>query len=74
MLRDVKFIKLNARLRKMRNSYPGEFHRVFQSFNDLGDIKAVELRALLLYIGPYLFKGNKVVQCWRLYVFMMCSY
>ena len=61
MLRDFKFILLDRRLRKMRTSYPVEFHRIFQSFNDLDDIKAVELRALLLYLGPYLFKGKKNV-------------
>ena len=44
----------------MRSSYPKEFHRIFQSFNDLGDIKAVELRGLLLYLGPYLFKGKNI--------------
>ena len=49
--------RIDARLSKIRKSYPKEFHRIFKSIYKVRQMKAVELRALLLYFGPYEFKG-----------------
>ena len=49
---------ITQRLLNISHSYPKEFHRVFKAFNKVKRIKAVELRALLLYTGPYVFKSK----------------
>jgi hypothetical protein len=49
--------QLEKRLHRIRLSYPQEFHRVIVSFKYANTLKVVELRALLLYIGPVIFKG-----------------
>ena len=49
--------RIDARLSNIRKSYPKEFHRIFKSMYKVRLMKAVEFRALLLYFGPYVFKG-----------------
>lgn len=48
---------INRRMRLIRFSYPKEFHRIPTSLKNVGGLKAVELRSILLYSGPVLFKG-----------------
>lgn len=50
--------ELNKRLKQISLSYPEEFHRVFTNLDYITKIKAVELRALLLYTGPALLKSK----------------
>ena len=48
---------INHRLMRIRKSYPKEFPRITTSLFHVKQLKAVELRTLLLYTGPYVFKG-----------------
>jgi len=49
--------EIDRRLASLRFSYPNEFHRIPVSLKHIGAWKAVELRSLLLYTGPVVFKG-----------------
>ena len=49
--------KLERRIHRIRLSYPEEFHRIPTTFKCTGKLKANELRTLLLYTGPVIFKG-----------------
>lgn len=48
--------EIDRRLRYIRFSYPTEFHRIPLALNG-GNLKATELRSILLYTGPAVFKG-----------------
>lgn len=48
--------EIDARMQKIRFSYPKEFHRIPVGLKG-GNLKAVELRSLLLYTGPAVFEG-----------------
>ena len=60
MLRVAKRKLITEKLEQIRYSYPNEFHRRFTNFHRVKSMKAVELRHLLLYTGPYIFKGSNV--------------
>lgn len=49
--------QLEKRLRRIRHSYPEEFHRITITLKYPKQLKANELRTILLYTGPVLFKG-----------------
>lgn len=49
--------EIDRRLKLIRLSYPKEFHRIPVTFKNVKSWKAVELRSLLLYTGPVIFKG-----------------
>lgn len=44
-------------MRRIRKSYPSEFHRYPTKLKPVGNWKATELRSLLLYTGPVILKG-----------------
>jgi hypothetical protein len=49
--------QLEKRLRRIRLSYPEEFHRITTTLKYPRQLKANELRTILLYTGPVVFKG-----------------
>lgn len=49
--------EIDRRLARIRFSYPSEFHRIPLSIKHANLWKAVELRSLLLYTGPVVFRG-----------------
>ena len=49
--------KLERRIHRIRLSYPEEFQCIPTTFKCTGQLKANELRTLLLYTGPVIFKG-----------------
>lgn len=49
--------QLEKRLRRIRLSYPEEFNRIPTTLKYPKQVKANELRTILLYIGPVIFKG-----------------
>ena len=53
----LKLAAMNARLNRIRLSYPKEFHRIPKDITKVNSMIAVELRHLLLYTGPYIFSG-----------------
>jgi len=48
---------LDINIKNLRKYYPSEFSRLPRSFQEFENFKATELRALLLYSGPFLLKG-----------------
>ena len=55
-LSKAKLKKIDDRLKLIRSTYPGEFHRIPTGLNG-GSLKATELRSILLYTGPVIFEG-----------------
>jgi len=53
----LELAAMNARLNRIRLSYSKEFHRIPKDITKVHSMKAVELRHLLLYTGPYIFSG-----------------
>lgn len=49
--------EIDRRLRLLRLSYPSDFHRIPTSIKRVKCLKGVELRSLLLYTGPIVFRG-----------------
>jgi hypothetical protein len=49
--------QLKKKLRRIRLSYPEEFHRITITLKYPKHLKANELRAIIHYIGPVVFKG-----------------
>lgn len=48
---------LDINIENLRKYYPSDFSRLPRSFQEFENFKATELRALLLYTGPFLLKG-----------------
>lgn len=52
--------EIDRRIKAIRHTYPNEFHRIPTGLKG-GNLKAVELRSLLLYTGPAIFKGIPIL-------------
>jgi len=48
---------LDINIKNLKRYYPSDFSRLPRSFQEFENFKATELRALLLYSGPFLLKG-----------------
>lgn len=54
---EEKLNLLDMNIENVRKYYPSDFSRLPRSFQEFENFKATELRALLLYTGPFLLKG-----------------
>ena len=65
---------INERLSRFSQYIPADFARKCRSLADLKHFKATEFRLLLLYLGPFVFKGVISDDCYSLFLLLHTAF